>query len=133
MNADLSLTFNLTAAMFLAVWSPFFILSMVDLISDMVARKDLRQVNFALRCTLLIIGSAKPAIYLICLKRFRDAWKCIGLFGGSGSGSSTMSTEKTENNRTKSTKALQPISGSSFVLGNQVQQPLDLVLSSTQC
>ena len=132
MNATLSLTFNLTAAMFLAVWSPFFILSMVDLVSDLVGRRVLRPVNFGLRCTLLIIGSAKPMVYLICLKRFRDAWKCIGLFGGTVEPSSESSTVKPEDVKFKSTKIIQLTSTSQTVLRDH-DKKVDSVLSFTNC
>ena len=134
MNHDLSLTFNLTAAMFLVVWSPFFILSMVDLVSDMVNRKHNRSVNFGLRCTLLIIGSAKPVIYIICLRRFRDAWRCLGLSGDAaeaGTSSAVDQDTMTENKNTKSTKVAQISEKNVFLQDeNRVFSP---VFSTTQC
>lgn len=76
LNHALSLTFNLTAGLFLAIWSPFFILSVTDLVENMLKKKGLTGANFTLRCTLLILGSAKPIIYIICLEKFRRAFKC---------------------------------------------------------
>ena len=95
MNHALTLTFNVTAAFFLAVWSPFFILSILDLKENILGRKDLSSMNFSLRCTLLVIGGAKPIIYVICLEKFRNALKCTGLFGGVRTHEGNTSLEET--------------------------------------
>ena len=71
----MSRTFNLTGLLFLLVWSPFFILTILDLKYSIIGQAGLQEVNFSLRCTLLIVGSAKPVFYMICLKRFRTAFR----------------------------------------------------------
>lgn len=76
LNNKLALTFNLTGALFMAIWTPFFVLSIVDLTSGLLNSKDHKNVNFSLRCTLLILGSSKPFIYLICLDKFRNSFRC---------------------------------------------------------
>ena len=75
MSKALSRTFNLTGLLFLLVWSPFFILTILDLKYNIIGQAGLQEVNFSLRCTLLIVGSAKPVFYMICLKRFRTAFR----------------------------------------------------------
>lgn len=83
MNNKLALTFNLTGALFMVVWTPFFILSLVDLRTGLVYTKAYTDMNFSMRCTLLLLGSAKPMIYVICLDKFRNSLKC-GLAVGDG-------------------------------------------------
>ena len=73
MNKVLSRTFNLTVILFLLVWAPFFTLSILDLKYNIMRQAGIEGVNFGLRCTLLILGSAKPVLYMICLKKFRMA------------------------------------------------------------
>ena len=73
MNKVLSRTFNLTAILFLLVWAPFFTLSILDLKYNIMRQAGIEGVNFGLRCTLLILGSAKPVLYMLCLKKFRMA------------------------------------------------------------
>ena len=75
MSKALSRTFNLTGILFLLVWSPFFILTILDMKFNIIGQAGLQEVNFSLRCTLLILGSAKPVLYMICLKRFRTAFR----------------------------------------------------------
>lgn len=73
MNRRIALTFNLTGALFMLIWTPFFILSLLDVFSISKTNKG---INFSLRCTLLILGSAKPLIYMICLDKFRHSFSC---------------------------------------------------------
>ena len=75
MSKALSRTFNLMGILFLLVWSPFFILTILDMEFNIIGQAGLQEVNFSLRCTLLILGSAKPVLYMICLKRFRTAFR----------------------------------------------------------
>lgn len=72
MNNKLALTFNTTGALFLVIWTPFFILSLLDVTN--LLNKNEHHLNFSLRCTLLILGSAKPVIYLIFLDKFRNSF-----------------------------------------------------------
>jgi hypothetical protein len=95
MHHKLALTFNLTGALFLAIWTPFFVLSLVDLSHDLLNTEESRNVNFALRCTLLILGSAKPLIYIVCLDKFRNCFT-FGLQNRSIEGS-TWSSSHTDN------------------------------------
>ena len=81
MNKALSRTFNLTAILFLLVWAPFFILTILDMEYNFIGQPGLQEVNFSLRCTLLILGSAKPVIYMICLKKFRMAIRYTSIRG----------------------------------------------------
>ena len=81
MNKALSRTFNLTAILFLLVWAPFFILTILDMEYNFIGQPELQEVNFSLRCTLLILGSAKPVIYMICLKNFRMAIRYTSIRG----------------------------------------------------
>lgn len=74
MNQQLSTTFNLTGVVFLVIWSPFFSLALIDLYRDLLGDKELVNMNFTLRCTLLVIGSGKPLIYLMSLTKFRNAF-----------------------------------------------------------
>lgn len=73
MNKQLATTFNLTGVVFLVIWAPFFSLALIDLYRDLSGNKDLVHMNFSLRCTLLVIGSGKPLIYLMSLTKFRTA------------------------------------------------------------
>ena len=70
MNKALSRTLSLTAILFLQVRTPFFILTILDLKYNIVGQAALQGVNFGLRCTLML-GSAKPVFYIICLEKFR--------------------------------------------------------------
>ncbi|KAL4234243.1 hypothetical protein ACF0H5_005893 [Mactra antiquata] len=79
MNSRLALTFNLTGAMFMAIWTPFFVLTLLDLKNGLLDNKNMVHENFSLRCTLLILGSAKPLIYLVCLDKFRNNFCCAQL------------------------------------------------------
>lgn len=72
MNNKLALTFNLTGALFMVIWTPFFILSLVELNNNLLDGNV--HIYFTLRCTLLILGSAKPIIYIICLDKFRHSF-----------------------------------------------------------
>lgn len=76
MSSKLALTFNLTAALFMLVWTPFFVLSLVDLKYRASNSAPYINANFSLRCTLLILGSAKPLIYFACLDKFRSSFRC---------------------------------------------------------
>ncbi|KAH3735143.1 hypothetical protein DPMN_041604 [Dreissena polymorpha] len=76
MNSRLALTFNLTGALFMAIWTPFFVLSLLDIKSDLLDSKHHANMNFSLRCNLLILGGAKPFIYLVCLDKFRKSFNC---------------------------------------------------------
>lgn len=87
LTSKLALTFNLTAALFMLVWTPFFVLSLLDLQYRGSPTGPYINTHFSLRCTLLIIGSGKPLIYYICLEKFRKSFRC------DGSGKSTTSTE----------------------------------------
>jgi hypothetical protein len=77
MNHKLAFMFNLTGALFLAIWTPFFVLTLVDLNDDLVKTEEIENVNFALRCSLLILGSAKPLIYIVYLDKFRNSFTSI--------------------------------------------------------
>lgn len=136
MNHALSWTFNLTAALFLAVWSPFFILSIVDLNDKMVARKDLIPMNFSLRCTLLIFGSAKPVIYFLCLRRFREAVKCASMSAGRQNGNGNSSSEdKLNTDEVHSTKAskILHISEQNVYATEELDSVQSKFCDSTQC
>ncbi|XP_052817950.1 uncharacterized protein LOC128243969 [Mya arenaria] len=76
MSHQLALTFNLTAALFMLIWTPFFILSIVDIQTGLINSNHHVNMNFTLRCTLLIFGSAKPLIYIICIAKFRRSLRC---------------------------------------------------------
>ncbi|XP_052809199.1 mesotocin receptor-like [Mya arenaria] len=74
LNQQISQTFNMTGLLFMVIWTPFFILSILDLHVNLLGRNDLKDINFTLRCTLLVLGSGKPLIYLVSLKKFRSAF-----------------------------------------------------------
>lgn len=76
MNQQLSRVFGLTAIMFLLIWSPFYVLSILDLEMVLRGRPELTDMNLSLRCTLLVAGSGKPLIYIATLQRYRQAMKC---------------------------------------------------------
>ena len=112
MNHALSMTFNLTAGFFLAVWSPFFILSVLDLTDNILGRKDLKSLNFTLRCTLVVIGGLKPILYMICLEKFRNAINFKHFFTCDhrrGTGEFT-SSETTEQQRSPQLQSLKTVS-----------------------
>ena len=137
MNHALSLTFNLTAALFLLVWSPFFILSIVDLGQNHWRQPGLKGVNFSLRCTLLLIGSAKPVIYVICLEKFRNALKCAALFGGEKdkkgiSSSSCGGRSTTDADSTRNTKVAN-VSEKCLMLLESSNRPLTSIMRTTEC
>ena len=48
---------------------------------NFIGQPELQEVNFSLRCTLLILGSAKPVIYIISLKKFRMAIRYTSIRG----------------------------------------------------
>jgi hypothetical protein len=76
-NQRVSMTFNLTTAMFLVIWTPFFLLAVLDLRTKLFYNSALRNMNFSLRCTLLLLGNAKPLIYYVCLDKFRRGVKML--------------------------------------------------------
>lgn len=78
MNRQLSRVFNMTAVWFMLIWTPFFIMSVLDLNLNLIGKKELTHLNFSFRCTLLVIGAGKPLIYILNLKRFRAAM-CRGI------------------------------------------------------
>ena len=90
MKSQLSLSFNLTATFFIVIWTPFFLLSVMDLTLNLLQRKDLVHVNVTLRCTILILGSAKPFIYIASLEKFRA---CFSLEGGADAPKTTSSIQ----------------------------------------
>ena len=103
MSSKLAITFNLTAALFMFVWTPFFVLSLVDLRFGPAQSSSYINTNFSLRCTLLILGSAKPLIYFACLDRFRNSFKCGLMDDKSSSGEASISTTKSRETHLKLT------------------------------
>ena len=73
MYRQLSNVFNMTALLFLIIWTPFFIMSVIDLKTNLLGDKTLTHLNFSFRCTLLVAGSGKPLVYMIALRKFRAA------------------------------------------------------------
>lgn len=97
LSSKLALTFNLTAALFMFVWTPFFVLSLVDLRRKPITMTATYTItNFSLRCTLLILGSAKPLIYMICLDKFRNSLRCGLSDKMDASEQSTLSTTRSK-------------------------------------
>ena len=125
MNHALSMTFNLTAGFFLAVWSPFFILSVLDLTDNILGRKDLKSLNFTLRCTLVVIGGLKPILYMICLEKFRNAIQFKRFFTCDrvGTGEFTSSPETTEKQRSPQLKSLKTVSSETTMVQSIAYRP----------
>ena len=124
MNHALSMTFNLTAGFFLAVWSPFFILSVLDLTDNILGRKDLKSLNFTLRCTLVVIGGLKPILYMICLEKFRNAinFKRFFTCDRVGTGELT-SSETTEQQRSPQLESLKTVSSETTMVQGIAYRP----------
>lgn len=76
MNRRLSIVFGLTALLFLCIWTPFYVLSIFDLKYALRGRPELLEINMTFRCTLLVVGSGKPIVYLTTMQRYRDAMFC---------------------------------------------------------
>lgn len=83
MQHQLALTFNLTAMFHFLVWTPFYILSILDLQYTIGGTATFRDINFSLRCTVLLLGTFKPIIYFIGLNKFRTEF--ISIFRKRGS------------------------------------------------
>ena len=75
MSSKLAITFNPTATLFMCVWTPFFVISLVDLRFGPTQSALYSNTNFSLRCTFLILGSGKPLIYFACLDKFRNSFR----------------------------------------------------------
>lgn len=77
MSRQITMAFGLTTALFLLVWSPFFLISVLNVKFKIVEVMQKKNINFSLRCILLIIGSFKPVIYYVSMDRFRQFVKRI--------------------------------------------------------
>ena len=72
MSQQLSMTFNLLGLLYVVIWTPFFVMSLLDLQMPLLINRNFMDLNFTLRCTLLVLGSGKPLIYLVYLPKFRQ-------------------------------------------------------------
>lgn len=68
----ITVALNFTGIIFLLIWSPFFILSILDLQYNLANNYSLINMNITLRCTLLLLGSLKPIIYVVTIERFKE-------------------------------------------------------------
>lgn len=75
MTLQLTVSMIVSTAIFLLIWSPFFILGMLDNWLNLLYDKSLRDLNFTLRCTLLLFGSLKSVVYLVINEKMRSKMK----------------------------------------------------------
>lgn len=92
MNNKIALTFNMTGVLFMVIWTPFYILSVLD-VTDLLNKNE-HHLTFSLRCTLLILGSAKPVIYAIFLDKFRNYFSCRCKISQQSNSDASTDTEK---------------------------------------